>query len=65
MAPYSGLPAAHEAIGSRLECCSGRGEIMLTIGLCVAAAGMLAVSLESTIGAWVLFGLAGFLLSHA
>jgi hypothetical protein len=37
---------------------------MVTMGLCVAAAGLLFLSLESVGAALVLFGIAGVLLAH-
>jgi hypothetical protein len=37
---------------------------MVTIGLCVAATGLVVLSLESVGAALVFFGLAGLLLGH-
>jgi uncharacterized membrane protein YhhN len=67
MASHGGLSLAQEAIGVRHKCANTnpRGsKVMITVGLCVAATGILFLSLESVGAALVLFGLAGLLLAH-
>jgi hypothetical protein len=69
MASHGSLTLAQEAIGTRDECAStnsDRGTMMLiTAGLCLAATGIVAVSLESIGTALVLFGIAGLLIRFA
>ena len=69
MASHGGLTATHEAISSRREGCdthSGRSTIMLvTLGMWIAAAGVVAISLECVGAALVFFGLAALLIRFA
>jgi hypothetical protein len=66
MASHGGLSLAQEAIGVHHKCANTnpcRSTLMVTIGLCVAATGIVALSLESVGAALVLFGFAGWLLA--
>jgi hypothetical protein len=69
MVPHGGLTLAHEAIGTRRERCDahpGRRTMMLvTVGLWVAATGIVALSLESVGAALVCFGVAALLIRLA
>jgi hypothetical protein len=62
MASHGGLKIAQEAIGIT-NTNSGGSTLMLLIGLCVAAVGIVALSLESVGAALVFFGIAGWLLA--
>jgi hypothetical protein len=62
MASHGGLTPAQEAERAH-ENSGGRTVMLVTAGLCVAATGIVAVSLESFGAALVLFGIAGWLLS--
>jgi hypothetical protein len=66
MAPHGCLTAAQEAIGTKREHCGSHSDgtaLMISLGLWIAATGIVALSFECLGAALVLFGIAGWLLS--
>jgi hypothetical protein len=67
-APHGGLTAAHEAVSPKRDrggSHSGRRTPMITVALCLAATGMVAISLESLGVATSLWGIALLLIRYA
>jgi hypothetical protein len=65
MASHGGLKAAQEAVGTRRERCGSGSAIMISIAMCLAATGIVALSLESFGAAVVFFGIAVLLIRFA
>jgi hypothetical protein len=68
MAPNGGLPLAHEAIGTGREHCGPHSDgraLMITLGLCLLAASIVGLAIESGGLALVLFSAGVWMLLHA
>jgi hypothetical protein len=66
MASHSGLTATHEAVGSRrYRTLSGRSTLVVTIGLWLAATGLVCLAFEALGAATAFIGIAVLLIRYA